>query len=194
MGASPDISAIILCGGKSSRMGEPKALLEIEGRPLIGKIIAVAGEVAGEVLLVTSDPEPYREFGLPLITGEIPDRGPLEGLRVGLAAANGDLVFALSCDLPGLKSGPFHRMLELIGERRALVPESDRGPEPLCALYRKECGASLADALDRGERALHRAVAMLDPVRPDSTALGAAPTFFANLNTPDDVALWRRES
>ncbi|MEW6778128.1 MAG: molybdenum cofactor guanylyltransferase [Bdellovibrionota bacterium] len=184
-------SALVLCGGKSSRMGKNKAFLEVGGVLLIERVLQAAKEVAAEVLLIAPAEEEWKRFGFPVVTGERPGLGPLEALRAGLAAASNPAAYALSCDLPNLSGEPLRKMAALLGDAHVVVPRTSRGLEPLCALYRKECAAVFSAALERGERALHRGLEGLRVISPPLSELGTTDAFCSNLNTPEDLKGWR---
>ncbi len=181
------LSALVVCGGKSSRMGRPKALLAVRGRRLIDHVTGVARRLASEVLLVTPSPEGLEDLGFPIATGERPGLGPLEALRVGLEQARGDLVYVFSCDLPNIEAGPLKKLQELLDDSDAVIPRSAHGLEPLCALYRKSCAEVFAAQLAKGERALHGAARALRAAHPAARDLGVEESFFANLNMPEDL-------
>ena len=106
------LTAIVLAGGQSARMGKDKALIPIDGVPLIGKICNIAKACSDRVYVVTSWPERYREI-IPTdcqlipevpIPGENQPNGPLVGFTQGLNRVESDWVLLLACDLPKLRA------------------------------------------------------------------------------------------
>lgn len=176
-------------------MGEDKAFVEVGGKPLIKRVIEVAGRISDEVVLVASDPGPLMDLGFPILADEIPGRGPLEALRVGLDTISASSSYALACDLPHLQAGPLLHLAELLrDDLDAVIPAQGGRLQPLCALYQKRCVAAFTKALEADERALHRAVQGLKLAQPSGQDIGAAPDFFDNLNTPEDLARERGDS
>jgi molybdopterin-guanine dinucleotide biosynthesis protein A len=137
-GAGP-VSAVILAGGASWRLGRDKALVEIGGRPLLARVLDAAAPSADELLVVTADREAHgralRDAGwriadggrgggpgararLRLLSDRRPGRGPLAGLEAGLAEARHDLCLALACDLPFLPPEVPARLLEALARWR----------------------------------------------------------------------------
>jgi len=168
-------------------MGRPKAFVEVRGRRLIDHVTDVARALAGEILLVTPSREGFEGLGFSIVSDERPGLGPLEALRAGLERIGGDLAFVFSCDLPNIEAGPLEKMRGLLGENDAVIPRISRGLEPLCALYRKRCAEVFAAQLAKGERALHRSARALRAAHPAAKDLGVEESFFANLNTPEDL-------
>lgn len=170
-------------------MGSDKAFIEIGGKELIERVIAVAREISDEVILVAPDAQRLAHLGLPVLAEEAPGQGPLEAMRVGLDAISAPAAFVLACDLPGLSAPPFEKMRTLLGEQTdAVVPREGERDHPLCALYQKRCDKVFETSLKNGERAVHRALASLQVSHPTGEDLGAPEGFFDNLNTPEDVA------
>ena len=156
-----DISALVLAGGKSSRMGTDKSLLTINGRSLIEQIVESLRPFVAEVIVSTNEKEKYCflkdvRFVEDFRKGE----GPLIGLISGLELADTPWVFAVSCDAP-LVTGEF---LQFLADFRAkdilaVAPYGDGYFEPLLSLYKKE---ALPFALSYLERYNKKAGGMLD--------------------------------
>src|SRR5438105_3657197 len=125
------LAGVVLCGGRGSRMGADKALLQFEGEPLVRRVARTLGEVADPVLLASGAPGRLATLGLPEVADPRPDRGPLAGLVAGLAASPHDLVAAVAVDLPFASSSLLRWMAEAWEGEDAAVPETARGPEPL---------------------------------------------------------------
>ena len=132
---------IILCGGRSSRMGVPKLSLPFGAESMLLRIVRLLGEVCAPMVVVAA---PEQE--LPELSGEVivardrrEGRGPLEGLLAGLAALPEDVecAYATSCDVPFLVPAFVQRMFELLGENSIAVPVSGGFKHPLSAVYRR---------------------------------------------------------
>ncbi len=215
-------SAVILSGGKSSRMGSPKALLLFDGEPLVvhvartlrslfGDIVVVggAGEEFVELLrLLSSQPnEPNKlnqpnkpnEPKLTLIRDEVSHQGPVGGIYYGLKAAAGEFCFVTSCDVPFLSARLISYLLSQISDYDVVVPYWQERFQPLCAVYRKSVTPLLKEQLDRGEL---RPIFLYDKVRTRKVTEAEIRRFdpegssFFNMNSPEDyraaLALWEK--
>lgn len=144
MKLKPDLKpgAIILAGGQSRRMGADKALMRLnpEGPRIIEMVLAAVKPVVGEIIISTNRTTDYIWTGLPLIEDNYRDCGPLGGLEAGLAASNSALNLVVACDMPLLEPALLGYLVGLAPGYEAVVPLNEAGqPEPLCAVYSKEC-------------------------------------------------------
>ena len=142
-GATGSVTAagIVLCGGRSTRMGSPKALLPFGAETMLQRVVRLLGTVASPLVVVAAHGQPLP--GLPgsvsVALDEQEGRGPLEGLRAGLKALPGDveIAYVTSCDVPLLVPSFVRRMVELLGNHDIAVVEIDGFPHPLSAVYRR---------------------------------------------------------
>ncbi len=153
------VTAIILAGGLSRRMGTDKALLQLPsgGPTLIERVVAAARAVTDEVIVVAEDAERLPPMPVRTMPDVIPRAGPLAGLVAGFEAARHPDILALACDLPYLSVRLLRWMAAQPRTWDALVPflsneDGKAGWEPLHALYTRACLAAMRAALDRGER------------------------------------------
>jgi molybdopterin-guanine dinucleotide biosynthesis protein A len=138
-------TAVVFCGGRSSRMGRDKALLDWHGRPLA---LHVATRISPlfEHVAVSGDPARYGRFGFPCI----PDRGgagPLAGLYASLFEARTAAVFAIACDMPFARLDAIEQLWERLRGFDAAAPVTAHGPEPLHAFYSKRVLPAVGRAL-----------------------------------------------
>jgi molybdopterin-guanine dinucleotide biosynthesis protein A len=196
-GQIPSITAVILAGGRSSRMGRDKSFIRLtsDGPCLIEMVIKSALPVASAVMISTNNPESYRWLPYPLIADspQYREAGPLAGLEAGLSAAQASTVIALGCDMPFIVTDVLRCLLDQIQDGSdAIVPLNATGqPEPLCAVYLKSCLPAIRDHLDRG---LYKLSGWLDSVHTRYVSAAELRAYdpllrsFENLNTPQDVA------
>ena len=183
------VTAVILAGGVSSRMGSNKALLTVEGAPLIEKIYRTMARLFREVVLVTNTPEEYSFLPCPMVADRYPGVGPLAGLHAGLMASTGNWIFMTACDTPFLNPDVVRMICTVVGEHDAVVPVSRGGKEPLQALYGRRCLATVEQALEHGDWKL---LNLLDRVRTrfvtlkELAAIPGAELSFCNVNTPEE--------
>jgi molybdenum cofactor guanylyltransferase len=183
-------AGFILAGGESSRMGCDKALLEMAGVAMIVRTARLVESVAGPPLIVGS-PEAYERLGLQAIRDDWPGAGPLGAIATALRASESAWNLIVACDLPYLTK----EWLEFLAGRArksaadALLPMNDAGPEPLCAMYNKNCEAAVWLALDRGVRKITEGLAHVhvDYVeRSEWKRFDSGGVLFKNMNSPAD--------
>lgn len=202
-------SAIVLAGGKSSRMGKDKALIPIQGVPLLQLVCEVASSLCNSVYIITPTPEKYqhlslkncqfvREVPLPQedlnnpastkITLPLP-HGPLVGFAQGLAVVQTDWVLLLACDLPKLQIEVLQNWVKELKnvpqDAIAALPRHAKGWEPLCGFYRRSCLPALNDFIALGGRSFQ---AWLEQHPVHVLPVPATEMLF-NCNTPDDLAI-----
>lgn len=119
-----NVSAIILAGGKSRRMGRDKAFLELDGQPLIAHVIQRVARVCHEIIIVANDAAGYAPFGLRVIGDVYPGKGSLGGIYSGLQAARTQHVLAVACDMPFLNEALLHYLISLAPQADVIVPRA----------------------------------------------------------------------
>ncbi len=129
-------SAIVLCGGRSTRMGRDKASLPFGDELLLSRVVRLLREVAGEVLLVAREGQAL-PLGLDAVRDPAEGLGPLAGIAAGLSAITGERAFVCACDMPLLRPALARRLLELSQGFEACVPVVDGFAVPTCAVYAK---------------------------------------------------------
>jgi len=170
-------------------MGSNKALLPYRGGRFIEAIYRQFCELFDEVLLITNTPEQYTFLPCRKVADIYPGMGALAGLHAGLQASSSKHVFAVACDMPYLNSVLIKKLATLRDNADVVIPEGERGPEPLHALYGKACLVHMENALTVGRR---RIVSFFPEVRVHKLSCQAVarldPAFnsFININTPDD--------
>jgi molybdenum cofactor guanylyltransferase len=188
-------AGIVLCGGRSQRMGRPKALLPWFGRSLIEHVVERLAPCVDEVLVVRSSGlELPASLAARVVVDREPERGPLAALRDGLAAARAELAFVTSVDAPFLSPGHIAALFaEAEGHGRATAARADGFLQVLSAVYPcaawREADALLIEGIASPTAFLERlgfVVLETDP------ADGIAP--WTGFNTPAEyLALARRQ-
>lgn len=198
------VSAFILGGGASLRMGKPKCLLEFGGAPLILRTARLLEPLVARLAMVGA-PADYAVLGLQVIedqrfggAGE-GDRtsGPLAGIASALAATGTKWNLILACDLPYLSGEWIDWLLArtMLSRRQVVMPRTAGGLEPLAAVYRRECAEPIIAALRRGVRKVTDA---LDQLRiefvteSDWRHIDPEGRVLRNMNTPEDYEEARR--
>ncbi len=145
--AVTSLTAFIIAGGRSSRMGEDKALLLWHGSPLLQHMIAVAGGITTEVR-VSGDPAKYAHFAT-VVPDIFPDSGPLSGIHAALRHTPTQLNLVLAVDMPLIQPSFLQHLVERASATAALitVPHVDGRFQPLCAVYRPPFAELAEEAL-----------------------------------------------
>ncbi|MBW4598475.1 MAG: molybdenum cofactor guanylyltransferase [Calothrix sp. FI2-JRJ7] len=195
------ITAIILAGGKSVRMGRDKAMIPVDGAPLLLGVCRVALACADSVYVVTPWQERYEDLlpvGCHFIReapslsndgGEIQTHGPLIGFAQALAEVNveNEWVLLLACDLPNLQVEVLQGWIEGLENSRAeaiaVLAKHKKGWEPLCGFYRKSCLSGLNKYISEGGRSFQQ---WLDQNTVDVLPNSSTDMFY-NCNTPEDL-------
>jgi molybdopterin-guanine dinucleotide biosynthesis protein A len=193
-------AGIILCGGRSSRMGRPKAWLPFGPEVLLQRVVRILSEVLSPMVVVAAPDQdvPPLLTEVQTVRDEREGFGPLQGLAAGLQSLQGraEAAYLSSCDVPFLQPAFVRRMIELRGDNAICVPHIGGYHHPLAAVYR-------LDVLDTVNRLLAenrlRPVFLFEslPTRiVEATELADVdPTFqsLRNLNTPEDYEAALRE-
>lgn len=133
-----EITAVILAGGKSSRMGSDKSLLKLGGKALIEHVIDAIRPYVSSVIVVTNNKEKYRFLNnVSFVSDIIKNQGPFIGLISGIKSIDTKWCFVTSCDMP-LIDGKIIEYLWRRKERNIVSPFSNDGYEPLISLYSKD--------------------------------------------------------
>lgn len=178
-----DATAIIMAGGKSSRMGRDKGMLPIDGRPMIAHICDKLRPHFKELLISANDAERYSFLGIDIVKDRIPDRGPLMGIASAVEVSAHDVNVTVACDIPGVEMAFVRRMLRESAGYDGVVPVTGASfLEPLCAVYRKSILGPFNEAIDRGERKIKEVLknCRIKYIEVDD----AGP--FRNINTAED--------
>jgi molybdenum cofactor guanylyltransferase len=142
------MTAVILAGGKSSRMGSNKAFLKLEGKTFIERQIDLLREMFDEIFISANTPSEYEYLNLPVFKDIYPEKGPLCGIYTSLINSNSLHTFMLACDMPFVETGLIKHLKEFTREYDVVVPKSERGLEPLHAFYSKNCIDPIRKELD----------------------------------------------
>lgn len=194
----PPCSGIILAGGLSSRFGgRNKALVEWNGRPLLDHIRQAFGDLFQEIILVTNAPGDFAAWDMTLVTDLFAERSSLTGIHAGLFYAKHPLAFVTACDTPLLQPALIRMLLETAGDDTdVVIPQTENGLEPLCAVYSQRCLHPISHRLRQGDfrirsffrkaRVQHVPEKHLRQHDPDLRS-------FYNINTSDDLERVRQQ-
>ena len=189
----PSRAAYLLAGGKSSRMGENKAFISLQGQTLLARALATLKVAVGNVTIV-GDPEIFAHHGT-VISDIFPGCGPLAGIHAALTGSSAELNVILAVDMPFVSEellGFLLRETENGANASAafvIVPQTSRGLQPLCAVYRRAF-APVAERAIRSEKYKIDAAFADIPIHVIADQALATAGFsekdFFNVNTPKD--------
>ncbi len=134
-----NLTGVILAGGKSARMGENKAFIEVEGSPIIQRIETLFARLFDEIIIVTDQKALFSNFHAKIYADLIPDQGVLGGLYTGLFFSSFTFSFCVACDMPFLKDSVIEYLIGNIDNSDVVVPRTRDGLHPLHAIYSKNC-------------------------------------------------------
>lgn len=184
-------------------MGTDKATLDLSGEALLDRVITQLEPLASDLVLACGASERYLERGLPVVMDRVPDSGPLGGIAAGLESVREERALVVACDMPRVNTELLRVLLERAASQDLDVCwfESERGIEPLCAVYSRRCLGPMRLALADGRRKvtdfltpdLRAGVVRYDELDQPLMERDCA----VNLNTPDELARerahWKQE-
>ncbi|HEY5506829.1 MAG TPA: formate dehydrogenase accessory sulfurtransferase FdhD [Coriobacteriia bacterium] len=189
------VTAAVLAGGRSMRMGVDKTLLPVGGETLLARVVEVVSEVCAHTIVVTNRPEQIAQAGLPsdtpVLVDETPNQGPLGGLVTALRETPDEWVLAVAADIPYLEPEVIRALWDARDGALVVVAATESGIEPLLALYHRDCLPIARRVLASGRRRLVAIFSEVPVVELSLEAFRAAdPSLrsLVNVNTPEDLA------
>lgn len=187
MKGTPDITAVILAGGRSSRMGVDKGLLLFQGHPLIYFVLEALSQITSKILIITNQPG-YDQFGFPCIPDIYPDKGPLGGIFTGLTNADTEKILVLGCDMPFITPVLLAELVAAAGDEDVLFCYHRQMAEPLCAVYNTKASTHIRSCLEKNQLKITEALAGLNTrVISFDDRDWFTGNEFRNMNSPDDL-------
>lgn len=143
---SPDIEAFVLAGGKSSRMGTDKGLVQLGGKPMISYVLEALGETKLPVKIIANNPG-YEGFGYPVCRDIVKEKGPMGGLLTALCNTEAEVVLLISCDMPFVNPEAIKLLLRAVDEEQITAALVKDRINPLFAIYPVHLEKSVNDAI-----------------------------------------------
>lgn len=194
------VAGVVLCGGRSNRMGRPKAWLPFGRELMLPRVVRLLAEAVDPVAVVAAPGQdlPPLPKDVAIVRDEREGRGPLQGLAAGLKALRGraDAAYVSSCDAPFLRPDFVRRLIDLMGNAVVCVPRVGAHHHPLAAVYRLEAAEAVDRQLAEDQlRTLSLLAAVPTRVVEADELADVDPTFqtLRNLNTPEDYQTALRE-
>jgi len=189
----PRVGGLILCGGRSSRMGLPKATLPFGPEFMLPRVVRLLSSVVSPIVVAAAPRQELPELPRETFVArdEREGQGPLEGLLAGLTAIapHAETAYATSCDVPLLVPAFVRRMIECLGENQIAVPVEGDFHHPLAAVYRTSVTSVIAELLAAGQRRplfLFERVATCRVPVDDLRGVDSRLDTLRNLNHPDE--------
>ena len=183
---------MILAGGKSIRMGQDKAFLEVDGVPIILRVFAMLDQLFAETIVVANKKEPYVGLKIPLYTDLLPGQGALGGLYTGLMHSAFPYAFCVACDMPFLNRMVIEYLITRIEHYDAVVPRTSDGLQPLHAVYSKKCLEPIRRLLDlKGSKIMdfYPQIRLRLVDEREFLPLDPEKRSFTNVNTPEELQM-----
>jgi molybdopterin-guanine dinucleotide biosynthesis protein A len=185
------ISAVLLAGGQSRRMGEDKATMLFRGAPLWKNQLELLRRVEFEEIFLSAriDP-PWRPADIDLVLDVQPSRGPMSGIAATLSRIKSDHLLALAIDTPLMTKAYLRKLCGKVKSGRGVVPMLENKAEPLAAIYPREAAPEFVQVLSGDDFSLQplvRNLIALGKLQPMKVSLEES-SFFHNLNEPGDLA------
>jgi molybdenum cofactor guanylyltransferase len=182
-------SAAILAGGQARRFGgRDKSALLVGGRRILDRQLDVLSRLTDDLLLVGTSAAPAA-VAIRCVPDRVPQSGPLGGLDAALAAARDDRLVIVACDMPFITAPFLESLLELSDSVDAVVPRTERGYHPLCAVYRRSCHPAVIRRLTERRLSMVGLFEDLNVHVADwkHVAMFGGDRLLANVNTPDEL-------
>lgn len=187
MNDSKEITAIILAGGKSSRMNEDKGLVYFNGKILVEHVIESVKKLTANIIIITANAA-YKQFGYPCLEDEMKDKGPLAGILTGLVNSSTQKNLFVGCDMPFLSENLLSGLINNSGDEDVLLTEHLGKAEPLCSIYNRSCITHLRSQLEQNQLKITNA---FEGLKTRVISFDKEDWFkgneFSNINSPEEL-------
>ncbi len=185
------VSIAILAGGKSKRMGQDKAFLDVAGQLVIERILEKVLPLSDDVFISTNAPQKYQQFGLRIVKDIYPGKAALGGIYSAIQAAKHDYVLVVACDMPFLNSQLLNYLINLAPTADVIAPLIvPPQPETMHTIYSKKCVPAIEPKLHQNKL---RIIGFFEDVAVHFVTKDQISKFdpdfysFVNMNTPQDL-------
>lgn len=143
------MTAVVIAGGQSRRIGKDKAFIKVGGQSLIARVLDILVPLFSHIFINSNTSGVYQTLGFPVIADIEGNKGALGGIYTGLVHAQTEYVFCVACDMPSLNRDVIRYMTENVDSFDALVPKTPDGFHPLHAIYSKRCITGIEELLQQ---------------------------------------------
>ncbi len=194
-----DITGIILCGGKSSRMKQDKAFLKLGERFVIEIIADRMKNVFSEVLLSTNKSEEYSLLNLPIVKDIYPQKGPLGGIHASLSNSSTEKIFLISCDMPLMNIDMIKFIAAYKSDKKIILPKSNGRTHQLCGVYSNSLIRDIEEIISTSEEDKHHkgsVYELIEKVTAEIVDVESLPFYeeniFLNMNSTEDYEIIKK--
>jgi len=184
-----NVSCAILAGGQSRRMGSDKATINFRSKSLIRHVYDVAKKIFDEITIVTSNHPTLTGINGRILRDILPIRSPMVGILTALIRSSKEYTFILACDMPFVTERSLVHVLENLKGEDIVIPKTEKGFEPLHAIYSKRCIPFFLKVLDLGRRKIQSVFPYVEvKILEDCEAFYKEEiSIFTNINTKEDL-------
>ncbi|MCX7856456.1 MAG: molybdenum cofactor guanylyltransferase [Deltaproteobacteria bacterium] len=182
-------SCAILAGGMSRRMGYDKATAKFRGETLITHVYNVAKKVFDDVMIVTSNHSNLKGIRGRILKDIIFVRSPITGIVTSLIESSTEYTFILACDMPFVTEESMRYVIENLSDEDIVIPKTEKGFEPLHALYKRSCIPFLLRSLYLGKMKIQSIFPYLQVriLENNLRFYNGSISVFTNINTKEDL-------
>lgn len=189
-------TAVILAGGKSTRMGFDKQFLKINEKRLMKMLICELKKEFQDIIIVTNKPEQYEESSCRIFSDEIKEVGPLSGIHVGLKNSRSKYTYFIACDMPNINLEYIKYMKNEIlkNNSEACVSKKEGHIEPFNSFYSNGIIDKVEKLIRNNKRSMLTLIDIIEVLVVDENTLNEYNKFsdmFINLNTKEDLKSFR---
>jgi molybdenum cofactor guanylyltransferase len=184
-----NITGVILAGGKNSRMGLDKGMLEVNGRKIVERIMDVMKPQVNELIII-SNGKNYDNLGYAIYSDLIKECGPMGGIYTALKYSKTEKILVISCDMPFISENVLSLLAHEAANAQVVVPQHGiHKIEPLCAVYSKSCFSKFAHLIKEEEWKLMDALKYFKVKKLYFSDDEKPEHIFLNINTPAEYQL-----
>lgn len=185
------LTGILLCGGKSLRMGTDKALLELQHQPMVSYSLRILQKYCHNIIISANDSR-LDFLGYHIVYDVVKNIGPMGGLHACLMKSTNRRSIVLACDMPLITGNLLKQMLDVESEYDVVAPKVNQRPEPLHAIYQKSILSKIEQAISQKTYSLHKLLSQLNVFYMDMDVQQTNELF--NANTPAELKAYERLS
>ena len=189
-----NITCAILAGGYSTRMGRDKVTLEVDGKTLIQYVFDKVKNVFQNIVIVSNNHSAFKGIDVPIIKDIVPARGSMVGIVSALMYSRDPYVFVCACDMPFIHGNAIHYMMNEMNGEDVIIPKTEKGYEPLHALYGRSCIPHMLTSIEQNRLKVTGIFPSLTvKVLNDHTSFyNNGRPVFTNVNTAADLEMLRK--
>ena len=192
-------TAVILAGGKSSRMGFDKQFLEINESRLMENLVCELKKEFEDIIIVTNKPGEYKESSCRIVGDEIKEMGPLSGIHIGLKESKSKYVYFIACDMPNINLDYISLMKREVvnANANACVTKKDGKIEPFNSFYSIDILQKIEKLILKNRRSMLALIDSIETIFIEDSVMkkyNCSFDMFVNLNTKEDLQMFKKKN